>query len=115
MNSFAIVYLGVGGGLQVFGGYPGWPQALAAIAKQPNAESYLVGQCYGPATIPQSQSLSPQDLSGSPWVAVLTTSGGGNTAMILYGTFQSFADAQAWILAQPFPANFIAAKVTSLS
>lgn len=116
MNSFGIVFFGVGGGFQLFGQYGTFAEAIGAIATQQQAQNYLVGQCYGPATIPQTSSLSPQPMTAGAWVAILTTSGQfGNSPMIMYGTFASFAAAQAWILAQPFPSNYVAAVNNNLS
>lgn len=112
MNPFTIVYFGIGGSWQCFGAYSDWSGAIAAIAGVPNAQSYLVAVCYGPAVVGQSGPYSPQPLQPGAWVALLTTSGGvGNTPMIAYGTFSTFAAAQQWILAQTSPANFVAALI----
>lgn len=114
MGSYALVFLGVGSGYQVFGGYSDYKAALTALAGQANAQSFLIAICYGPAVVPPATDLSPQSLTPGAWVAVLTTSGqNANSPMLLYGTFASFADCQAWILAQPFPSNFVASVVNT--
>jgi hypothetical protein len=104
---WAVIYWSGGttnSSLIVYGSFSTLALAQSFIASRDFPNQYLLAQVFSPPPAIPPAVIAPVPFAAGATVVALATFGLTNqNEIFLYGTFGSFALAQAWIAGRPFP------------